>query len=139
MNSFSVTEKGSSLLVTFDSDGSGDFLVSIEAKSGGFSGHADGHVVGADWQQFVGDLRRLEETRRGAARFASAIPGEFELTVEAIDSRGHMGVSGVVRYRRAGVEDWPQQQLHFAFKFDPSRLASLVQNAGAAQQETPHG
>jgi len=137
MISISLSEKESSLLITCDSDGAGDFLVAIETKTDGFEGHADGHVVGAEWQQFVADLQRLEKTRKGVARFASASPGEFELSIKAIDSRGHMGVIGVLRYRRVGVEDWPQQQLQFAFEFDPSLLTSLVQSTTAAQQRAP--
>jgi hypothetical protein len=139
MISFSLDERDSFLLVTVQGDSSGDFLVSIEARSEGFAGHADGHVVGADWQQFVNDLWRLEKTRQGTASFVSAYPDEFNLTVRAIDSRGHMGVMGMLRYRRVGVEDWPQQQLYFAFEFDPSRLTSLIQSISAARQETPDG
>lgn len=126
MKSFSIGADGSSLLVTFEDDGAGDFLLSIEASSDGFSGHADGHVIGEDWERFVAELRCLESSRKGAARFASAFPGEFEFEIGSVDSVGHMGVSGVLRYRRVGVEQWPQQQLHFAFEFDPSLLASLM-------------
>lgn len=137
MTSFTLTEKESSLLITCQSDATSDLLVAIEAKSEGFQGHADGHVPSAEWHKFEADLQRLDKTRKGGARFASAYPGEFEISVNAIDSRGHMGVSGVLRYRRVGVEEWPQQQLHFAFEFDPSKLALLVRSISTDQQNAP--
>jgi hypothetical protein len=137
MTLIALSEKDSSLAITCDADGDGDYLVSVEAKTHGFAGHADGHVAGSEWEQFVVDLRKLEETRKGAARFGSALPGEFEVLVRAIDLRGHMGVSGVLQYRSIGVEDWSQQQLRFAFEFDPSLLPALVESANAAQQGAP--
>lgn len=127
MKSLSITADGSLLVVTFEDDGSGDLLVSIEASSDGFSGHADGHVVGEDWERFVAELGHLERNRKGAARLSSAFPGEFEVVIGARDSVGHMGVSGILQYRRVGVEQWPVQQLHFAFEFDPSLLIPLVE------------
>jgi hypothetical protein len=71
--------------------------------SEGFSGHADGHVVGAAWQTFVRELTTLETERKGAAHLVSAMPGEFDLEVKSIDGEGHMGVSGVLSYRRVGA------------------------------------
>ena len=129
-----IEEEDSVLELTATSDDSGDFLVSIEAQSEGFSGHADGHVVGAAWQSFVRELAALEEKRKGAARLVSAMPGEFDIEVKSIDSKGHMGASGALSYRRAGVEQWPAQQLRFAFEFDPSKLSAFVVAAAGAQQ-----
>lgn len=127
MKSLSITSDASLLVVTIDDDGSGDLLVSIEASSDGFSGHADGHVVGEDWERFATELEHLEKNRKGVACFSSAFPGEFEVVIEARDSVGHMGVSGSLQYRRVGAEQWPAQQLHFAFEFDPSLLNPLVE------------
>jgi hypothetical protein len=45
-----------------------------------------------------------------------------------------MGVSGVLSYRRVGVQEWPVQQLYFAFEFDPSKLAAFARAAANAQQ-----
>src|SRR5688572_17672915 len=128
-------EGGCALLdLTVSDEGSGDFLVAIEAQSEGFSGHADGHVVGAAWHVFVEQLAVLEAERKGSARLISAMPGEFELEVRAIDGKGHMGVSGLLSYRRVGVEEWPVQQLRFAFEFDPSKLSAFVRAVATAQQ-----
>lgn len=127
MKLLSITSDASLLVVNFDDDGSGDLLVSIEASSDGFSGHADGHVVRENWERFVTELERLERNRKGVACFSSAFPGGFEVLIEARDSVGHMGVSGVLQYRRVGVERWSAQQLNFAFEFDPSLLKPLVE------------
>ena len=129
-----IEEKDSVLQLSATDDGSGDYLVAIEAQSGGFSGHADGHVTGAAWRGFVQELVALEAGWKGAARLISAIPGEFDLEVTAIDSKGHMGVSGVLSHRSVGVEHWPVQQLRFAFEFDPSKLSAFVVSAASAQQ-----
>ena len=132
MSAWSLQEGTASLELSCNSDGSGDYLASIEVCVEGFSGHAEGHVVGADWTAFVKALRRLDEMRKGEARFESAIPGEFELRIHSIDSRGHMGISGLLRYQRVGVEEWPHQQLRFAFEFDPSKLPAFTHSVSLA-------
>lgn len=129
-----IEERQSVLEITATDDGSGDFLVAIEAQSEGFSGHADGHVVGAEWHAFVRQLADLEAQRKGAARLSSAATGDFAREVKALDSRGRMGVSGALSYRRSGVEDWPVQQLRFSFEFDPSKLSAFSRAAANAQQ-----
>ncbi len=56
-----IEEKESVLALTVSEECSGDFLVAVEARSEGFSGHADGHVVGATWRAFA---RQLADSRR---------------------------------------------------------------------------
>jgi hypothetical protein len=126
MKSLSLSADDASLLLTWECDGSGDYLVSVEAAADGFRGHADGHVVGSDFRTFADELKRLEQNRKGIARLASAASGIFELLIESINSLGHMGASGVLQYRRPGVEYWPQQRFEFAFEFDPSQLIHAV-------------
>jgi hypothetical protein len=89
--------------------------------------------VGSAWRAFVRELTALEAQRKGAARLLSAMPGEFDLEVKAIDDKGHMGVSGVLSYR-VGIEQWPVQQLRFALEFDPSKLSAFVVTAAGARQ-----
>ena len=129
MSSFSLSEGSASLKLLCEPDGDGDYLASIEVSVEGFTGHADGHIVGSDWRAFVDALRKLEKARIGEARVESAYPGEFELRFHSIDSKGHMGVSGSLRFSRSGGEVWPHQQLRFAFEFDPSNLVRLTSGA----------
>jgi hypothetical protein len=131
-NCMEILEADSTLVLAATDDGDGDFLISVEVRSDGFSGHEDGVVVGPEWCSFVEQLGALETERKGSAHLLSAVSGEFDVRVHAIDGRGHMGVSGVLSYRRVGVEDWPAQQLHFAFEFDPSKLAPFARAAAAA-------
>lgn len=71
-------------------------------------------TAGAEWHSFVRQLGILERERKGAARLVSAIPGEFDIEVKAVDSRGHLGVSGALSRRRVGDAEWCVQRLHFA-------------------------
>ncbi|MFN8643243.1 MAG: hypothetical protein U0802_16880 [Candidatus Binatia bacterium] len=84
MTSAVLAEGDSSLSLSWQGDGAGDFLVSIDVRAEGFAGHADGCVTSTDWQRFVTDLKRLEEKRQGAARLVSAAEEEFEVEIAAI-------------------------------------------------------
>ena len=114
----------------WDDQGDGDYLVSIEAEAEGFKGHADGHVTGSDLRTFTDGLKELERSRKGKAVLISALPDEFQVTVQAIDSVGHMGVTGALRYTRLGCE-WPVQALQFGFDFEPNQLIEAVKTANA--------
>ena len=131
MPELSFSAEQASIAIEWEGDGSGDFLMSVEVRADEFRGHADGHVAGADFRRFAKALEDLERNRKGAATLESALPGEFTVTVKAIDGVGHMGVLGVLRYCRPGRE-WPQQELNFAFEFDPSQLHAAVGAANAA-------
>jgi hypothetical protein len=130
MAKVSLTGDHAYFLLEWKEDGSGDFLVSIEAEADDFRGHADGHVTGRDLRQFTGDLKRLDESRKGKAQLSSAAAGEFEVTIRAIDRAGHMGISGVLCYLRPGRER-PPQKFEFFFEFDPSQLPTAVTDAHA--------
>jgi hypothetical protein len=130
MAKVSLTGEHAYFLLEWKEDGSGDFLVSIEVEADDFRGHADGHVTGKDFRQFAGDLKRLDQFRKGMAQLSSAAAGEFEVTIRAIDRAGHMGVSGVLNYLRPGPER-PPQKLEFFFEFDPSQLMQAVNDAHA--------
>jgi hypothetical protein len=132
MISWSLEEGSASLKLTCESDADGGYLASIEASVDGFTGHADGHVAGRDLAAFVDALTRLEKSRKGEAKLESAASGEFELRLHSIDSRGHMGVSGSLRFSRLGGDYWPHQQLRFSFEFDSSKLAALLRSLGVA-------
>jgi hypothetical protein len=124
-------QNGEALMsLNWDDDGSGDYLVSIEAEAEGFKGHADGHVTGADLRAFTDGLERLEHSRKGEAVLVSAATGEFKITIRAVDSVGHMGVAGALRYTSPGRER-PSQMLHFEFDFEPSQLIDAVRSAHA--------
>jgi len=130
MAKVSFTGEDAAFLLEWSEDGSGDYLVSIGAEAEGFRGHSDGHVVGADFRRFIEELERLDQLRSGKAQISSAAQGLFEVTIHSIDSAGHMGVSGVLRYLRTGPER-PYQVIEFFFEFDPSQLPEAVSDAHA--------
>jgi hypothetical protein len=125
MITWSVQESSSVFQLSCSADGDGDYFASLEVAVDGFADRAGGHIAGRDWIMFVDALRQLERTRKGEASFASAAQGEFELSVHSIDSKGHMGLSGLLG---AGGSNWPNQQLRFSCKFDPSKLSELLRS-----------
>ena len=129
MPKVSLTADSAAILIDWHAEGSGDYVVSIEAEADGFRGHADGHAVGAAVREFVRGLIRLEQSRKGKAQLASVIQNEFQVTIQAIDGVGHMGVSGILRAGPFGPEGRPPQMLKFFFEFDPSQLPEAVRQA----------
>jgi hypothetical protein len=99
----------------------GDYLVSIEVSSFGFTGHIDGHSAKSDFEGFRNDLAALEARRVGEAVLVSAYPGEFSVRIAAIDRVGHMAVTGEIRYATPS-NDMRATELKFGFVFDPSQL-----------------
>jgi hypothetical protein len=128
----SLTLGGEEALMSLDWDQQedGDYLVTVEAEVEGFKGHADGHVTESDFKAFTEGLEQLERSRKGRTAVASPGPCEFEVIVHAIDSVGHMGASGILKYLRPGDES-PSQILHFSFEFEPSQLIKAVRDIHA--------
>lgn len=99
----SLEEGSASLELGCAPDGSGDYLVSLTVRVEGFSGHADGHVAGADWIAFVKAIRNLEETRREKRDSPRYVPGSLSsgftrLILEAIwGFRGCFDINAVER------------------------------------------
>lgn len=104
---------------------SGDYYVCIRAQASGFKGHSDGHVLGAAFDDFIDDIRRLESTRRGSATFSSVHPGLFSIEVRSKSLLGHMEVVGTLSFTSYPSETTHQQKLEFGFEFDPGQLAGV--------------
>ena len=104
---------------------SGDYYVCIRARASGFKGHSDGHVIGAAFDEFIDDLRRLESTRRGNATLSSVHSGQFSIEVRSKSLLGHMEVVGTLSFTSYPSETRHQQKLEFGFEFDPGQLARV--------------
>jgi len=129
VTSAAISSNTGHLSLTWQYDG--DFLVSVEAESCGFSGHADGHVADDEFKQFVSSLKDLERTRQGEATFSSAMPGDFEVSIRSLDSQGHLGVQGKLYFCDYGSRYGHVNQLTFCFEFDPSDLAAFIKSVDA--------
>ena len=129
-----LQEGTASLKLCCNSDGSGDYSASLEVRVAGYAGNADVHFVGAEWTAFSKAICRLEETRNGDAQLKSAIPGEFQLRVHSIASRGsHIAVSGVFLCRDVGGDESPHQELRFSFEIDSSKLPEFARCVALVQ------
>jgi len=103
----------------------GDYLVQITAKLQGFSGHSAGHVVRENFEKFAKDVSKLNMTRKGEAKFESARPDEFGLTLKSVDGVGHLGVFGKLKFSSFSNKT-EIQRLEFALEFPPEQIESAV-------------
>lgn len=105
-----------------------DLYVGVRVMSNGFTGANDLWLYAPDIHRFCNALRQLEETRSGEAKLASISPGELELTVKSIDSRGHMAVVGKTGYEIIGENGSFTHSVEFGFEIDPSQLVMALRN-----------
>jgi hypothetical protein len=105
----------------------GDVCLSVAVRFDAFAGAASAWIDRDAWAEFVAQLQRLEQARRGEAILESITPGELRLRFHSLDLAGHMGVEGELvrfRYHRGGSG---AVRLQFpTVEFDPGMLASLV-------------
>jgi len=98
-----------------------DYYVAIAVKAHGFRGHADGHVIDAEFRAFARSMQDLADSRNGEASMKSAHPGLFELTVRSVDRVGHLGVFGSLSFETVGHPE-ERQSLRFSLHFDPAQI-----------------
>lgn len=97
------------------------YVVTIDAKAYGFRGHADGHVTCDEFKKFAKDVVALAKFRKGLAKFSSAFPDFFDVTVRSTDDTGHLGVFGTLT-ARSGTNLDEDQKLQFSLHFEPSQI-----------------
>jgi hypothetical protein len=98
----------------------------MRCRSDGFSGHTETWITASQLRTFAQSLIRTETSRKSSAQLQSISPGELELRIEPISSRGHFGVFasvGLAVHQEHGVRE---QRVSIAFEFDPSQLSSAV-------------
>ena len=105
-----------------------DVLLNVTVRVRGFAAEVQAWVLGAEWAQFVSDLRRLERDRRGRATVEGMSPDEFRMEVFSTDPAGHMALTGTVR--RPHVEGFTLA-LEFGFAFEPDLLPQIVRDLTA--------
>ena len=100
----------------------GDVYLSISASSHGFSGKNDLWVQAEEFRRFCAELVKLEKERKGEATLKSISPGELYLKVYAIDSLGHIAISGNTGYEIDNIE----HNVTFGFQIEPNALEKMV-------------
>ncbi|MBC7910942.1 MAG: hypothetical protein H7Y30_10610 [Pyrinomonadaceae bacterium] len=103
-----------------------DAHVTVEVCSNGFRGHNDLWVSSNSLHDFCRALVALEVSRQGMAQLESISPGELQVNVHSVTSRGHIAVSGKMGYLVQHENGSFWHAVEFGFEFDPSQLASAV-------------
>jgi hypothetical protein len=104
----------------------GDIQVKISVQSFGFSAQGLTWIDCLSLQNFVEQLRQLENKRHGSAELSSISPHEFWMKICSTDSLGHVAIFGRLSQSEQGLRY--NHLLEFGFSFDPSLLPSLVKN-----------
>jgi hypothetical protein len=100
-----------------------DVLVNITVDAQGFAAADQSWIVGAAWNGFLAQLRKLEARRQGGATLESASPDDLQLEFFSTDSAGHMAVKGQVHRRKIGGF---KLLLQFGFAFEPDELPRIL-------------
>ncbi len=118
-----------------DSQGAGDFRMSVSISSCGFTGHYDSVWILKDkFQEFLSQLKEVEEIRKGSARLDAMSPDEFQLVFHAVGPLGAIIVSGFLK-RGFFHEDPPlPHSLEFAVEHDRDAFGTLVSSLASIAQ-----
>jgi hypothetical protein len=119
MGLFEVSRLSGRVRVDWSFDG--DYLVMIVAETRGFRGHAEGHVVKAEFESFAKRVSELATSRQGEASFHAARRGDFELLVKSVDRSGHLGIFGCLRFDSGDGSD-ERQSLQFALRIESGQI-----------------
>jgi hypothetical protein len=119
----------------------GDLRLRVSVHAGGFQGSYDQVWVSApEFEDFVRELARVHETRRGQATLESMSPGEFELVIAAIDGMGHIVARGFLAGSDASRPEMGQSRVSFDVEVDAAELPQLFSALRALPEEAPfHG
>jgi hypothetical protein len=101
-----------------------DLLLNITVKASNYSAADQSWVLAGEWDRFLGELRQLDEWRKGHAVLQGASPDDLHLEFYSTDSAGHMAVRGQLGWHKP---DGQVLQLRFGFSFEPDRLPVIVQ------------
>lgn len=104
-----------------------DLHIRCHAKTPLFS--VEGSNAWLEWpdiQAFVTELEALNHSLDGKAELAAMSPRDFSLTVENLDSKGHIGVSFTIG-ATAVTDNWKfQSNVSGGIEVLPSEVASLL-------------
>jgi hypothetical protein len=114
----------------------GSIRFSVNASCGGFSGESYEVWVELDiLDNFIKDLKKLDEERSGDATLQGMSPNEFTIQLYSADSLGHIGLTlSLVRPKfLSGRTIF--QKLEIGFEIDSSRMADIVKQSNELKSD----
>ena len=75
-----------------------DYLVKVKVSSSKLTGEHDFWATHKDLECFYKDLERIYLDFKGEAVLKSMSPDECHIKIAPLNSRGHFGVSGVIKF-----------------------------------------
>ncbi|HEY3330794.1 MAG TPA: hypothetical protein VGK19_12275 [Capsulimonadaceae bacterium] len=106
--------------------------LSVLVQDGPFRGASDGiWVAASELRRFIEDFRLCEEHREGKATLSALSPGEFELSLEAVNTSGQFVLTYMVgRYAFACNEFTVHRTVSGGFEIDAVMLTQNVLELG---------
>jgi hypothetical protein len=113
-------------LVPAFSETDGDAYLAVQVSSKGYCGKNDLWVEGEALRSFCAELVVLNRSLVGVARLQSISPGELDVVVQSVSSRGNVAVSGSTGYfvQRDNSRWW--HAVTFGFEFEQGQLQAAI-------------
>src|SRR5687768_7900149 len=112
---------------------SGDVLMSVVVESHGFKGKAEVWVLQEELARFAQAVTGLNQSLHGNAVLRSVSPGELDLEVLSVSSRGHLAVQGSIGHQMYDQERMHWHSMQFGFEFEPGQLEAVVAESWIAK------
>lgn len=104
-------------------------VVRAAASSNGFSGESEAWVFTEHFEGFCKSLASLNEALKGEAVLESMSPNELSLKLASVNSRGYLGVSGMIGHLFLSENSDYWHSVSFGFEFEPAQLQIALQSS----------
>jgi hypothetical protein len=105
---------------------SGDVLLSVVVESHGFKGQSEVWVLKEEISRFARAVTELNQSLCGRAVLRSVSPGELQIEVLSVTSRGNLAAQGSVGHHVYEEERMYWHSVSFGFEFEPRELEAAV-------------
>lgn len=113
-----------------------DHLLLVSVRLGDYSARDEIWIDGAHYAEFLAQLEKLEQSRKGEAVLRSMSPEDLRICLKSISHPGAMSVEGFIGWSSGGSP----VKLSFAFAFDPGDLQTFLREAEALERASAtHG
>ena len=103
-----------------------DAMVSVRVMSYGYAGHSEVWVHKEALVGFCTGLAQLERSLRGEVAIESMSPGELNVKVLSVSSRGHLAIQGSIGTYVQAENGTYWHAASFGFEFESSELSRAV-------------